>query len=603
MNEAGSLEQALRESAALLERDPDAAAGQARAILQSRPFEARAHRLLGRALRRLGREAEADAADAAALDSAAHDPLLREAGLALASGRFQEAERLLRPRLHARDDDVAAILMLGEIALALGLAGEAEKLVRRAIGLAPGCAEARLRLATILVQQNEIAQSIEALDAILARQPDHFDARLAKAATLGQLGHYGEAAALLEAMLPAFPDRAALWLAYGNVLKTLGRAVESVAAYRRAIAGDPGAGEAYWSLANVKTGALDGSDLPAMESALRAARDDMQKLLLHFALGTALEEAGDYSASFAHYAEGNRLRRAQLPWSAEASQEEIGRTKVLFTAAFMAEREGQGCDAPDPIFILGLPRAGSTLIEQILASHSMVEGTSELPVVPMLIQKLLGESWRDPGARYPELLTGLGPARLRALGQECIEASRLYRHTDRPFYIDKLPNNWLNIGFIRLILPKARIIDARRHPLDCCVSNFKQYFARGQAFSYGLRDLGLYYRDYLDLLDHFDDLAGGRVHRVVHEQLVAEPEAEIRRLLNGLELPFEESSLRFHENARAVRTASAEQVRRPISRAALGRWQNFEPWLGPLKDALGPAIDAYPGAPGSVDPQ
>jgi tetratricopeptide (TPR) repeat protein len=597
MTETGSLEQALRHGAGLLERDPEAAAGQAREILRLRPFEARAHRLLGRALRRLDRIAEADAAEISAIEAAAHDPLLREAGAALAAGRLQTAERLLRSRLGEQGDDVAATLLLAEIALAYGIAGEAEKLVRKALLLAPAFAEARLRLATILAQQNRIAESIEALDGILARKPDDLAAGLAKAATLSQVGAYDEAVALLETMLAASAGEAASWLAYGNVLKTLGRIEESAAAYRRALACDPGSGEAYWSLANVKTGLLGAGDVAAMTAELRTARDDTQRLHLHFALGTALEQVGDYPASFAHYADGNRLRRAQLPYSAAATHEEVQRTKALFTREFLAERTGSGCDAPDPIFILGLPRAGSTLVEQILASHSLVEGTAELPVVPMLVQTLLAERWREPATRYPDLLATLGRERLRELGREYLEAARLYRRTQRPFFIDKLPNNWLNLGFIRLILPGARIVDARRHPLDCCFSNFKQYFARGQAFSYDLGDLGLYYRDYAEALAHFDDVLDGRIHRVVHERLVEQPEAEIRLLLDGLDLPFEQRCLRFHENERAVRTASAAQVRRPISRAGIGQWRPFEPWLDPLKDALGPAIDAYPDAP------
>ena len=597
MTETGSLEQVLRHGAGLLERDPGAAAEQAREILRIKPFEARARRLLARALRRLGRVAEAEAAETDAIEAAARDPLLREAGTALAKGELQAAEQLLRARLAERDDDVAAILMLAEIALAYGIATEAEKLVRKAILLAPAFAEARLRLATILAQQNKVADSLEALDEILAREPGHRDAALAKAATLSQIGAYDQAVGLLEVMLATCAGDAASWLAYGNVLKTLGRTEESVSAYRRALACDPGSGEAYWSLANVKTGLLGGSDVAAMETALRSAGDDAQRLQLHFALGTALEQAGDYPRSFAHYAEGNRLRRKQLPYSAAASREEVQRTKALFTRAFLAGREGSGCEAPDPIFILGLPRAGSTLVEQILASHSLVEGTSELPVVPMLVQTLLAERWRDPATRYPDLLATLHPERLRALGQEYLDAARLYRRTDRPFFIDKLPNNWLNIGFIRLILPNARIIDARRSPLDCCFSNFKQYFARGQAFSYDLEDLGLYYRDYVEALAHFDGVLGGQIHRVVHERLIEQPEAEIRRLLDGLGLPFEADCLRFHENERAVRTASAAQVRRPISRAGIGQWRPFKPWLGPLEDALGPAIDAYPDAP------
>ena len=270
---------------------------------------------------------------------------------------------------------------------------------------------------------------------------------------------------------------------------------------------------------------------------------------------------------------------------------------MLFTPRFFAEREGQGCAAPDPIFVLGMPRAGSTLIEQILASHSRVEGTMELPDVPALAKRLGGRKLKSEDTAYPECLAGLSADDLRALGEEYLDRTRIQRKTGRPLFIDKMPNNWAHVGLIRLILPGARIIDARRHPLACCFSNFKQHFARGQGFSYDLAELGRYYRAYVGLMRHFDEALPGRIHRVIYERMIEDPEAEIRRLLDYLDLPFEPACLRFHENERAVRTASSEQVRQPINREGLDQWKPFDPWLGPLKNALGPVLASYPDAP------
>jgi len=324
-----------------------------------------------------------------------------------------------------------------------------------------------------------------------------------------------------------------------------------------------------------------------MEGALAGgALSEEDRFHLHFALGKALEDRGRAEPAFAHYAEGNRLRRAGIDYDPEEISGHVRRSTALFTAGFLAAREGQGCPAPDPIFILGMPRAGSTLIEQILASHPQVEGTMELPDIPALAKGLGARKLKSEPSAYPECLADLGADQLRALGEDYLETTRVQRKTDRPFFIDKMPNNWAHVGLIRLILPNARIIDARRHPLACCFSNFKQHFARGQGFSYDLAELGLYYRDYVTLMAHFDAVQPGRIHLMLNEALIDDPEAEVRRLLDHLGLPFDPACLRFHENERAVRTASSEQVRRPINREGIDAWRAYELWLGPLKDAL-----------------
>ncbi|HYE27864.1 MAG TPA: sulfotransferase [Allosphingosinicella sp.] len=518
-----------------------------------------------------------------------------EAALALVEGRLAVAERLLRPHLKERPTDIAAIRMMAELAGRLGRYRDSENLLRRALELAPGFTAARANLATVLYRQNRPAEAIETLDALLDGEPANPAHQNLKAAALGRIGGYDEAIGLYEQVLARFPDQAKVWMSYGHVLKTVGRQGDSVAAYRRAIAIQPTLGEAWWSLANLKTVALTAADRAAMAAALDSpGLGEEDRFHLHFALGKALEDEGEAAPAFAHYAEGNRRRRAAIDYDADETDRHVERSIALFTPAFLAERAGLGCAAPDPIFILGMPRAGSTLIEQILASHSRVEGTMELPDIPALARRLGGRKLRSDPTAYPECLAALGRAELSALGEEYLETTRIQRKTGKPFFIDKMPNNWAHAGFIHLILPNAKIVDARRRPLACAFSNFKQHFARGQGFTYDQAELGRYYRAYVRLMAHVDSVLPGRVHRVIYERMVEDPESEVRRLLDHLGLEFEPACLRFHETERAVRTASSEQVRRPINREGLDQWRAFEPWLGPLKAALGPVLDAYP---------
>ncbi len=286
-----------------------------------------------------------------------------------------------------------------------------------------------------------------------------------------------------------------------------------------------------------------------------------------------------------------------IRYDADENRAHVERSKRLFTREFFAERPGWGCDAPDPIFIVGLPRSGSTLIEQILASHSQVEGTMELPDVAMLARAVGARTTRTQGTSYPRALTKFSAEELAGLGEKYLQQTRIQRKTAAPFFIDKMPNNFAHLGFIHLMLPKAKIVDARRHPLGCCLSGFKQHFARGQNFTYDLAEIGRYYADYVELMAHFDEVLPGRVHRVFYENMIEDTEGEIRRLLDYCGLPFEEGVLKFHENTRAVRTASSEQVRRPIFREGMDQWRHFEPWLKPLEQALGSVLSAYPKVP------
>ncbi len=517
------------------------------------------------------------------------NPRLMAAALALHDNRLSDAEPLLRAHLKEDPFDVAAIRMLAELAGRIGRLADAETLLRRAVELAPDFLAARSNLAMVLYRQTKTTEALAELDTLLAIDPAHAGNANLKAAAMGRIGEYDEAMALYEQVLVRHPDQPKVWMSYGHLLKTVGRQADSIAAYRRAISVAPQLGEVWWSLANLKTVTFSDADLAAMEGAFNHPKlSEEDSFHLHFALGKALEDRGQAGESFRHYGEGNRLRRALLDYEADDTARQVDRATELFTPGLFAARAGQGCEAPDPIFVIGMPRAGSTLIEQILASHSLVEGTMELPDIPALATRV---GMREGG------LTALEPAELRAMGEEYLERTRIQRKTGRPFFIDKMPNNWAHLGLIHLILPNAKIVDARRHPLGCCFSNFKQHFARGQAFSYGLEDMGRYYADYVRYLAHIDAVLPGRAHRVFYERMVDDSEREIRALLAALDLPFEESCLRFHENDRAVRTASSEQVRRPIYREGTEQWQAFEPWLGPLKDALGPVLGAYPEVP------
>lgn len=598
-------DQALANARHLLAGQPAAALAQAQAIIEVVPTSAAAHRLAAHALRALGREDEAQAASLDAVGAAIHDPEMIAAALALAEDRLPDAEAALRGRLRDDATDVAAIRMLAEVAGRIGRYGDAEKLLMRAVELAPGFGAARANLATVYYKQNRFAEAVAALDSVLGDDPDNPAHANLKAAALGRIGGYDEAIALYEELTRRFPGHAKLWMSYGHMLKTVGRQDDSIAAYRHALATDPGLGEIWWSLANLKTIRFDAADRSAMEAALvdaaptdEARADD--RLHLHFALGKAYDDAGDHAAAFRHYAAGNAIRSAQLGYDPADTRATVDAIIAHFPAERFAAMAGAGAPDPDPIFVLGLPRAGSTLIEQILASHSAIEGTMELPDIPALALSLGRDAKSDP-RRWVEALADLPADALADLGRQFLARTAVQRKTDKPFYIDKLPNNWLYLPFIRLTLPGAKVIDARRHPLDCCWSNFRQHFAKGQAFSYGLEDIGAYYRDYVRLMAHIDAVQPGRVHRVIHEALLDDPEGEVCAMLAYLNVPFEEACLAFYMNDRAVRTASSEQVRRPINRDGVDQWRPYDAWLAPLKAALGPVLEAYPAVPTLAD--
>jgi tetratricopeptide (TPR) repeat protein len=575
-----------------------AAVSALRRALTLEPDMADAWRALGDQLTIAGDAPGADAAYAQNIKASTKDPRLLAAAAALCENQIPHAEAMLRAHLKKYPTDVAAIRMFAEVAARLQRYQDAEKLLARCLELAPGFTGARHNYALVLHRQNKPEAALREIDGLLAGDPRNPGYNNLKAAILARIGELDGSIEIYAGMLATHPEHPKIWMCYGHALKTKGREAESIDAYRKSIDLCPTLGEAYWSLANLKTVRFAALELQAMTAQL--ARPDLSeedRFHLHFAIGKALEDAHDHARAFEHYAEGNRLRRSQIAYDSNDMTARLRRSRSLFTSQFLAAHRGYGADDPDPIFIVGLPRAGSTLIEQILSSHSQVEGTMELPDIPAIAKSLFDIRDKSQASGYAEVLATLSAQECRALGERYLARTRIQRKTPAPFFIDKMPNNFAHIDLIHLALPHAKIIDARRHPLGCCFSGFKQHFARGQHFSYSLEDLGRYYRDYVEHMAHFDAALPGRIHRVIYESMIDDTETEVRRMLDYCGLPFEENCLRFYENSRSVRTASSQQVRQPIFRDGVDHWRHFEPWLDPLKIALGSVLDAYPAVP------
>ena len=578
-------------------RNGEGAVAALRRAVSLKPEMPDAWRALGDHLTASGDAVAADEAYAQHIKFSTNDPRLLEAAAALCENRIPVAESLLRAHLKQFPTDLPALRMLAEVAARLQRYADAEVLLERALELAPSFVPARHNYAVVLHRQRKIKAAWEQVQKLVEADPLNPGYRTLKAAIASGIGEYDQALELYAGVLAEYPHNARVWMSYGHSLKTANRQTDCVQTYRKSIELAPQLGEAYWSLANLKTFKFEPADIEAMQTQLaRGKLTPEDRFHFHFALGKAFEDAAQFAESFKHYEEGNSLRRKGVGYDADWNSEQMRRMQALFTPQFFAARAGQGASAPDPIFIVGLPRSGSTLLEQILSSHPQVEGTMELADMPNLVRELGGSQVRAK-SKYPESIAALDADALLALGERYLELTRIYRRTDAPFFIDKLPNNFAHTGLIHLILPRAKIIDARRHPLGCCFSGYKQHFARGQHFTYNLDDIGRYYRDYVELMAHYDAVLPGRVHRVIYEQLIEDTEGEVRRVLDYCGLPFDQRCLRFYENERAVRTASSEQVRRPIYREGVDHWVNYEPWLGPLKSALGSVLEHYPNVP------
>ena len=508
-------------------------------------------------------------------------------------GDLVPAEQIIRAFLLRRGDHPEAMRLLARIGLARDVLDDAELLLEAVLELAPQYQAARYDYAQTLVKRQKYVLARVQIEQLLALAPDHLDYRTLEATAAVGLGENDKAIDLYRQMLadaPASPDMH-LWLAHA--LKTVGQVPDAIDEYRAAAAARPDFGDAYWSLANLKSYRFSDVEMERMRAEESSpATGLIDRYHLCFALGKALEDRGEIAESWAHYERGNALKRSESRYRPEILETNTAKQIEVCTPAFFARRAGWGDPRPDPIFVLGLPRSGSTLLEQILASHSQVEGTQELSDIQRIVLELQG---RDPDLDnpcYPGALADLTAEDFRGLGERYLAETQVYR-SGKSFFIDKMPNNFRHIGLIHLMLPNARIIDARREPMACCFSNLKQLFAQGQEFTYSAEDIARYYRTYLDLMRHWDEALPGRVLRVQHEDVVDDLEGSVRRLLDHCGLPFEPACVEFHKTQRSVRTPSSEQVRQPIFRDGLDQWAKYEPWLGDLKAALGDALDRY----------
>ena len=512
-------------------------------------------------------------------------------------GDLAAAEKMIRAFLVEHGDHIEAMRLLARIGMDLEVYDDAELLLAAVLERAPDYVAARHDYASVLMARHKYREAGAELDRLLAGDPGNRAFRTLRAAATVGVGDHEAALDLYRELLQQAPaegrEAADLHLSAAHALKTLGRQSEAIEEYRAAARARPGFGDAYWSLANLKTYRFTDAELERMRAAESAAGSSVaDRSHLFFALGKAAEDRGDYSESWRCYERGNALKRAESRYRPEPVERNTANQQKVCTREFFREREGCGVASNEPIFIVGLPRSGSTLIEQILASHSQVEGTQELADIPRFVLELQGREPDLENPRYPAILADLPREAFVQFATRYLDDTRVYR-TGRPRFIDKMPNNFRHIGLIHLMFPQARLIDARREPMACCFGIYKQLFARGQEFAYSIADIARYYRTYLELMEHWDRVLPGRVLRVHHEDVVDDLEGGVRRILEYCELPFEPACLEFHRTKRSVSTASSEQVRQPVSREGLDQWRHFAPWLAPLREALGDALERY----------
>jgi len=507
--------------------------------------------------------------------------VLEDAETALRHNDLETAEGLIRARLATDPDDLEAARLLARVAAMTGSSADAEELLRRVIKRAPAFVLAYADLTSLLGRLDRTDEAVALLDKVIEDPTRRLWALSLKASLLAGERRVEEALDVHE-QLVARASRATIpWMNYGHALKTVGRLDDAVAAYRRSLKIDPSNGFAWWGLANLRTVRLSGHDVSLLEQALKGTSDDAQRIQLHFALGKALGDLGQFELSFHHYQQANDIRRRLIPY--KAVDDLVRQTEAIFTPEFLAAQGDLGLEGSEAIFIVGMPRSGSTLIEQILASHPMIEGLGELFELQNIVTQIKGPS---QSKTWLEVIANLAPDERRALGQCYLNSTRRYRKTNQPFFTDKMPSNWQYIGLIHLILPNAKIIDVRRHPVACCFSNFTTYFNLHTSVPSNLEDLARHYRNYIRMTAHFAETLSGRIHTVQYERVIEDIEGEIRRLLAYLNLPFDTLCLRFHENLRVVDTPSSEQVRTPINREGLVRWRNYERWLAPIQNEL-----------------
>jgi len=513
---------------------------------------------------------------------------LLDAARLIAENKLKKAEPILRNYLKEYPLDVNAMKLLGDIGVKFRAYKDAGYLLVRALDLSPDYDEARLSYANLLYKRQLPYEALEQIQILLEKDKNNPQYLTLKAVNLALANQHDEAIKIFEIIINNKKiENNQLYLSYGHTLRAIGRLDESIQAYKNAITTKTGFGEAYWSLANLKTYQFttnDIEDLKELLSSKDTKMDDYFHLL--FALGKAEEDNKNYKNSIAAYIKGNTLKSKQVPWDSKKFSYECDELISFFTKEFFEQYEGVGDQNSDPIFIVGLPRSGSTLIEQILSSHSLVEGTTELQNIIALSRKIANKKDTKSKSEYPSALSQIKKDEFKKMGEAYIQNTLDQRVTDKPYFIDKMPNNFVHIGLINLILPNAKIIDARRNPMDCCFSCYKQLFGSGQGFTYSQNRIGNYYLDYLKIMEHWDKVLPGKVHRVLYENMIEDTEKQIRQLLKYCDLEFEESCLNFYKTKRTVRTPSSEQVRQPIYKKGIGQWNNFEPWLGDLKKTL-----------------
>jgi tetratricopeptide (TPR) repeat protein len=520
-------------------------------------------------------------------------PEVVRAGSLFSDGDFSAAEEMLRAFLCKAGDHVEAMRLLARIEHQRDMLDEAELLLEAALKLAPNYRAARLDYVRVLIDRQKYENAREEIDILLGLEPGNANYLSLKASAFAGLGEHEAAAGLYRQLLVSSPGSGDLHMALGHSLKAIGRQKQATECYQAAAASRPGFGDAYWSLANLKTYRFSDAEIAVMRAEESAAKTNVvDRCHLCFALGKAFEDRNEYGESWPYYERGNALKRAESRYRAEIAETNTRLQIQVCTAQFFTARSGFGVPDSDPIFIVGLPRSGSTLVEQILASHSQVEGTQELADIQRIVIDLQGSVSDLADPRYPGVLAELAPEDLQRFGARYMNDTRAYR-TNRPFFIDKMPNNFRHIGLIHLMMPNAKIIDVRREPMACCFSNLKQLFATGQEFTYSIDDIARYYRTYLELMRHWDVALPGRVLRACYESLVDDLEGGVRNILGFCGLDFEPACVEFYKTDRSVRTPSSEQVRQPIFREGLSQWRNYERWLGPLNDALGDALTRY----------
>lgn len=521
--------------------------------------------------------------------------VLEQVAAALQAGDRGDANRLLRKHLLEQPLDAAALSKLAELVIGQHSVEEGTMLLRRAAG-ADATFERRLALISHLHRYVGAEPTLQEIDKLAPAQRDCLDVQAIEAACWGALGDHDRQIAIYDKLTRVAPRNAALWKTMGDALKTVGRTDEAIAAVRKAIEAKPSFGEAWWTLSNFKSHKFDERDIATMRKRLKANVSADDALHFHFALGSAYGQRGDFANSFRHFEAGNSARRKGLRPESMRITGLVDRAIATCTPDLFERHKNAGHPGVGPIFVVGLHRSGSTLVEQILASHPLIEGTAELAVMQQIWERLVRLAALQDRGPFQELLE-LGDAGIRAIGEEYIERTRAFRKTDRPYFVDKLPANWMHLGLIRLALPNAKIIEARRHPMACGFSNFSQNYASGIRFSYSLESIGHFYRDYVRFMDHMEEVQTGTVHRVLNERLIDDPEGEVRRMLDFIGVPFDPACLRFDRNTRPIQTPSAEQVRRPINSDGVSYWRNYEAWLGPLKEALGPALHSWDKPP------